>query len=89
MHLSFFASSTPLDISTIFRHLTKHLSMANDASAPTKSGLSLYANLLGSKSSTPGSSITSAPVSYKQQPESAEDNEAAKKQQSLAGNDNS
>jgi splicing factor 45 len=57
--------------------------MANDPSPPAKGGLSLYANLLNPKSSTPGS-ISSAPVSYKQQ-ENAEQDEAAKQQQSLAG----
>ena len=57
--------------------------MAGVPPAPGKTGLSLYANLLGSKSTAAGS-ITGAPVSYKQ-PENAEENEAAKKQQSLAG----
>jgi splicing factor 45 len=56
--------------------------MANDPMAPARGGLSLYANLLDPKSSTPGS-ISSAPVSYKQ--ENAENDEAAKQQQSLAG----
>ena len=57
------------------------LIMAQDPPAPPRSGLSLYANLLESKS-TPGT-ISSAPVTYKQ-PEPEQD-EAAKKQQALAG----
>jgi hypothetical protein len=64
-------------------HLTvSYPVMANDPAPPARSGLSLYANLLDPQSSTPGS-ISSAPVSYQQQ--DAEQDEAAKKQQSLAG----
>lgn len=55
--------------------------MANDPSPPPRSGLSLYANLLEPKS-TPGT-ISSAPVTYKQA--EPEQDEAAKKQQALAG----
>lgn len=55
--------------------------MAQDPPAAPRSGLSLYANLLESKS-TPGT-ISSAPVTYKQ-PDPEQD-EAAKKQQALAG----
>ena len=58
--------------------------MAPD-STPAKSGLSLYAHLLGPSSSTPGT-ISGAPVTYKQPSEaSSEHDETAKKQQALAG----
>lgn len=57
--------------------------MANGPPPPARSGLSLYANLLGSKDSTPGS-ISGAPVSYKQA-ENAQEDEAAKKQQAIPG----
>jgi len=57
--------------------------MANDAPAPSRSGLSLYANLLDSSKSAPGT-ISSAPVTYKKPAEPSED-EAAKKQKDLAG----
>ncbi len=56
--------------------------MANDPSPPPRAGLSLYANLLN-PSPKPGATISAAPVSYKQ--ESSQDDEAAKKQQALAG----
>lgn len=46
---------------------------------PKRGGLSLYANLLDPKSSTPGS-VSSAPVVYKQPDASKEDEAAAKKQ---------
>ena len=59
--------------------------MANNPGAPPRGGLSLYANLLDPKNAAPGT-ISSAPVSYTKQPEiSAEQDEAAKKQQALAG----
>lgn len=54
--------------------------MANDTPAPPRSGLSLYANLLDPKHASPGT-ISSAPVSYT----TSTEDEAAKKQQALAG----
>lgn len=77
------AHSTPLHHLRLLPTSHEHCRMANDPPPPARGGLSLYANLLGSKSSTPGS-ITGAPVSYKQS-DAAEEDEAAKKQQSLAG----
>lgn len=56
----------------------------NEASPPLRSGLSLYANLL--EGDAPGT-ISGAPVTYSKPTEaSSEQDEAAKKQQSLAGN---
>ena len=47
---------------------------------------SLYANLLGTSSEAAPGTISSAPVTYKQPAEaSPEQDEAAKKQQALAG----
>ena len=60
--------------------------MANDGSPPApRSGLSLYANLLGSKDAAPGT-ISSAPVTYSKPAELSAEDEATKKQQALAGN---
>lgn len=56
--------------------------MANDPSPPPRGGLSLYASLLD-PSPRPGTTISAAPVSYKQ--EAPQEDEAAKKQQALAG----
>ena len=72
-------------MSNFLHHLypTHIIAMANDPSPPARSGLSLYANLLDPKGATPGS-ISSAPVSYKQQ-DNAEQDEVAKQQQTLAG----
>jgi len=56
--------------------------MANDPSPPPRGGLSLYANLLDPAHKS-GATISAAPVSYKQ--EISQDDEAAKKQQALAG----
>jgi hypothetical protein len=55
--------------------------MTNNSSAPARAGLSLYANLLDPNKATPGT-ISSAPVSYTTPPDQ---DEAAKKQQALAG----
>lgn len=58
--------------------------MAGDQIPPQRTGLSLYANLL--EGSAPGT-ISSAPVTYNKPGENgAEQDEAAKKQQALAGN---
>lgn len=65
-------------MSTIGSH-----NMANDAPAP-RSGLSLYANLLDPNSNAPGT-ISSAPVTYKPAAADTAEDEAAKKQQALAG----
>lgn len=51
---------------------------------PTRTGLSLYANLLDPSKNAPGT-ISSAPVSYNKPSESSPEDEAAKKQQPLAG----
>jgi len=57
--------------------------MANNGPAPSRSGLSLYANLLDPSKNAPGT-ISSAPVTYNKAAEASED-EAAKKQKELAG----
>lgn len=60
--------------------------MAPDSTS-AKGGLtSLYANLLGDNASPTPGTISSAPVTYKQAEEpQPEQDEAAKKQQALAG----
>jgi len=65
------------------RLLLKTLNMANGAPAPSRSGLSLYANLLDPSKSAPGT-ISGAPVTYKKPAEPSED-ETAKRQKDLAG----
>jgi hypothetical protein len=58
--------------------------MAPD-STPAKGGLSLYAHLLGPSSAT-SSTISGAPVTYKQPSEAQpEQDDTVKKQQALAG----
>ncbi|KIX04661.1 uncharacterized protein Z518_05531 [Rhinocladiella mackenziei CBS 650.93] len=57
--------------------------MANDPPAPSRGGLSLYANLLDPKNAASGT-ISSAPVSYTKPESTPEQDEAVKKQQALA-----
>ncbi|KIW95048.1 uncharacterized protein Z519_03629 [Cladophialophora bantiana CBS 173.52] len=57
--------------------------MSNNAPAPPRGGLSLYANLLDPNNAGPGT-ISSAPVSYKSVESSPEQDEAVKRQQALA-----
>jgi hypothetical protein len=64
----------------------KKLDMAPDAT-PAKAKFSLYADLLDPSSSSSPSTISGAPVTYKKPGETStpELDEAAKKQQALAG----
>lgn len=57
----------------------------NSTSTPSRSGLSLYANLLDPSNNAPGT-ISSAPVTYNRPAEGSVEDENAKKQQALAGN---
>ena len=57
----------------------------NNSSAPSRTGLSLYANLLDPANNAPGT-ISSAPVTYNRPGEGSVEDENAKKQQALAGN---
>ena len=56
----------------------------NDQQTPSKGGLSLYANLLNPSATAPGS-IVSAPVTYTQPSDVAQEDDSAKKQQAFAG----
>lgn len=58
--------------------------MANNTTPATKTGLSLYANLLDPNKNAPGT-ISSAPVTYNKPSEPSQEDEATKKQQALAG----
>ena len=58
--------------------------MANDHIPHPKKGLSLYANLLDPTAKS-ASTISSAPVTYARPLEGFAEDEAAKKQQDLAG----
>ena len=57
--------------------------MAGDSEPQRPKGLSLYANLLDKE--VPGT-ISGAPVSYTKNEPGSEQDEAAKKQQAIAGN---